>query len=90
MQVSNLNIKPVANAGLIGGGLTIVASVAYFFKVLSDPNELIYLYEAAKTHSDPHGAIAKIAGAAVAIVGASIVSLVAAYVGKPAKPFSGS
>lgn len=88
MQAQNLNIKPVATAGLVGGGITIVAATAYFFKVLSDPREIIELYEAVETHSDPNGAIARLVGAAIAVIGALTVSYVAAYVGKPAKPFT--
>jgi hypothetical protein len=78
-----LNTPIVANTGLIGGGISIVAAVAYFFKVLSDSNELIWLYEATKTHTDPNGALAKLAGAAIAVVGTTVVSLVAAYLGRP-------
>jgi hypothetical protein len=83
MNGQSLNNRIIANAGLAGGGLSIVAAIAYFFKVLSDPNELIALYEAARTHADPTGAIARVAGAGVAIVGALTVSIVAAYVGRP-------
>ncbi|HEX3456341.1 MAG TPA: hypothetical protein VHR97_00155 [Candidatus Baltobacteraceae bacterium] len=84
-----LNNRIVGSAGLIGGGLSILGAVAYLFKVASDPTELIGLYEAAMTHSDPSGAVAKLAGASIAVVGAFTVSLVAAYVGKPGKSFTG-
>lgn len=79
-----LNTRFVANSGLIGGGLTIIAAVAYFFNVLKDPTELVNLYVAIKTHGDPNGAIAKLVGAAIGVVGALTVALLAAYFGKPA------
>lgn len=78
-----LNTPAVANAGLAIGSTAVIAAIGYFFKVLSDPDELVGLYEAAKTHTDPHGAIARIAGAAIAIVGALVVGGLMAYQGKP-------
>lgn len=78
-----LNNKPVANAGL-AMGLGIVSTAVYgLFRIVSDPDELIALYEAAHTHSDPTHAVAKLAGAGLGVVGATIIALLAAYQGKP-------
>ena len=56
----------------------------FLFKTLSDPNELVALYVAAHTHTDPTHAVANLAGAGIAVVGAFAVSLLAAYLGRPA------
>jgi hypothetical protein len=81
--LQGLNTRIVGNVGLVGGGLSIIGSVTFFFKVLSDPTELVGLYEAAIAHSDPTHCVARLAGAGIAVIGAFTVSLVAAYVGRP-------
>lgn len=82
-MLQNLNTRAVANTGLAIGGAAIGAAVTGLFKILSDPDELVALYEAAHTHTDPSRAVAKLAGAGIAVVGALVLALLASYQGRP-------
>lgn len=91
MRLEALNTNGVALTGLTLGLTSIIvgviAAVRTFFAVLSDKSELVALYVAAKTHTDPTGAVATLVGAFIAIVGAFTLLLVAclllAFFGKP-------
>lgn len=83
MILRKLNTTTVANSGLVVGTAAILTALAGLFKVVSDPDELVALYLAFQTRSDPTHALAKLVGAGVAVVGALAVALVAAYLGKP-------
>ena len=84
-----LNSHATGLAGLAIGGTSIIAAVAAFFHLLSDPSYLAALFVAvqhARTGETTQVDIqtfAQIIGAAVATLGAAVVSLLLAYFGKP-------
>lgn len=82
-MLERLNTPLVANTGLAAGSISICGAMWGLFRIASDPDELVALYEAAHTHTDPTHAVAKLVGAGILVVGALVVSLVASYLGRP-------
>lgn len=79
---AKLHTKPVGAIGIVVGGGAIVASIASFFKLIEEPQFLVQLYEATKTHHDASMAVAKLAAAFIGIIGAFVIALAASYFGK--------
>jgi len=88
-MLSKLNTHGVAFAGLAIGGGSIVASVAAFFRLLSNADYFDALIRAvlhARNHALDNAdyyTFAQIAAAVVAIVGAIVVALLLSYFGMP-------
>lgn len=82
-MLQRLNTGLVANGGLVVGVAAIGTAIGGFFRVASDPDELVALYEVTQTHTDPTHALARIAGAGIGVVGAVVLSLVMTYLGRP-------
>jgi len=85
----SLNTRAVGFTGLFFGAGAILAAVAAFFKLLSDPAYLLGLYWAI-AHVRMHRAgpadqqiLAQLCAALFAILGAIVVAVVAAYLGRP-------
>ncbi len=88
-MLTKLNSHATGFAGLAIGGGSIIAAVAAFFHLLSDPSYLAALFVAVQ-HARMHAmtsvdiqTFAQIAGAAIATLGAAVCSLLLAYFGKP-------
>jgi len=93
--LAGLNTHAVAVGGaVIGGGTLIVAAVASFFHLVEDPHYLQALYYAF-VHLKHHQTLsdgdvfvlAQLVGVNIAIIGAVVLSLLAAVFGRsPAEP----
>jgi hypothetical protein len=89
--LNKLNTRFVGITGLAIGGVSIVTAVGALFNLLSDPKYLVALTLAlhdSRAHSltDADGfVLAQLLGAFIAIIGASIVALLATYFGRPAQ-----
>lgn len=82
-MLARLNHPLVANAGLFGGAAALASAGKYLLSVLSDPNELVALYEAAHDHRDPTHALARLVAAMLGFGVALGLSLLLAYLGRP-------
>jgi len=87
--LQKLNTRAVGYTGLAAGGASLLATIAAFFKLLSDPKYLVALYHAlvdAHHHgatADDQLALAQLVAACVAIFGGFVVAILASYLGKP-------
>jgi hypothetical protein len=94
----DLNTQAVGKGGLWGGAvLLILSAVGAWFTLLTNPTYLLALYAAivntqavargvqgATVSADNMTAIAQFAGATIAVVGAIVLALIAAWLGRPA------
>jgi len=78
-------------AGLAIGSGSVLLSIGAFFKLVSDPHYLVALSHAivnaraGVATDDNWYALAQLAGAFIAIVGSTVLAVLASYVGRPAK-----
>lgn len=95
MNLLALNTHRVGFAGLVMGGASIIAALASLIHLLSTPSYLFALYWAiihgsTRSLTNPDiMAFCELAACVIALVGAFVISLLAAYFGMPAPVDSG-